>query len=279
MSNINLLKINSLTWKFINGNLETELNSVSYICKYKYNKWQLLKKDDITDFFYENDNNFIFLQAVIDDILVFVELLLKSPKVDDNTQYEQYKLGSALIEASREEKTDIVKLLLENTNICMYVNVQTTQRRSTALILASYFAHTDIVELLLKNTNNCVNVNIQDTSGNTALIYASEFGHTYVAKLILEYNKYNENNTRADVNIQSINGQSALIHASLNGNSDIVKLLLECNNLNVNIQDNEGNTALIRASIQKHNDIVRLLLKDTRTDINVKNKKGYKYKS
>ena len=181
-------------------------------------------------------------------------------EVDDCDMFDT----AALVEASRNGKTDTVRFLLEELGIM--------NRLGLALRAASGEGHINVVHLLFKYGNAedlgyafieasrsgrmkvikflikiCdVFINFQDKEQTTALIIASQNGHADSAKLLIECG--------AEVNIQNSHGTSALMAASQANHTDVVKLLLKYG-ANVNLKDNNGQTA---AKITNNDNILAL---------------------
>ncbi|MCG8626559.1 MAG: ankyrin repeat domain-containing protein, partial [Proteobacteria bacterium] len=181
-------------------------------------------------------------------------------EVDDYDMFDT----AALVEASRNGKTDTVRFLLEQLGIM--------NRLGLALRAASGEGHLDIVHLLseygdaedlgyalfeasrsghmkvIKFLIKCyVFVDFQDEEQNTALIIAGGNGHTDSAELLIECG--------AEVNLQNNLGTSALMAASQANHTDVMKLLLKYG-ANVNLKDNNGQTA---AKLTNNDDILALL--------------------
>ena len=164
-------------------------------------------------------------------------------EVDDCDMFDT----AALVEASRNGKTDTVRFLLEQLGIM--------NRLGLALRAASGEGHIDIVQLLSEYGN-------ADDLGY-ALIEASRSGHTKVIKFLIEY----------DVFIDFQEEQTtALIIAGGNGHTDSVKLLIECG-AEVNMQNSHGISALMAASQANHTDVVELLQRYG-ANVNLKDNNG-----
>jgi ankyrin repeat protein len=197
---------------------------------------------------------------------------------------------TALMVASREGHTDIVKLLIKNG---AYINTQDYDRR-TALIYATEEGHTDVVKLLIDGGADVNAVFVVEgfsesptifggrkykyfiIESSTALIIASKTGHAEIVKLLIE--------AGADVYAQDLKGHTALwwafqyghtevakllfeagagvniglIEASRYGSTEVVKLLIEAG-ADVNVTDNDGHTALWWAYQYGHTEVVELL--------------------
>lgn len=249
---INLEKINSFEWQVKNGNLETEINSIKYICDYENKTWKLTPLDNNL---YSNIK-FLCFQAIRDDIYIFAKLILEHFKV--NAQYDiQYPDNTYLLCACFHNRNEIAKLILD-LEICD-INKQHINDKNTALLVSVFNKNIELIKMLLiKNAN----VNIQNNIGDTALIIASNHKNIEIVKLLLEHN--------CDVNIQNKDGNTALIYASSPGNIEIVKLLLE-HNCNVNMKDKFLNNALLYATYINNYKIVELLLTNESINVNAKN--------
>ena len=143
---------------------------------------------------------------------------------------------AALVEASRNGKTDTVRFLLEQLGIM--------NRLGLALRAASGEGHLDIVHLLSEYGN------AEDLG--YALFEASRSGHTEVIKFLIECDVF--------VDFQDEEQTTALIIAGGNGHTDSAELLIECG-AEVNLQNTHGTSALMAASQANHTDVVKLLLK------------------
>jgi hypothetical protein len=139
---------------------------------------------------------------------------------------------TALISASTKNYVDIVRLLLQQSNVD--VNAQDSNG-ATALVVASSRGHLEAVRLLLEN--NVVDVNLPMNGGRTPLMVASANGHVNVIDKLLKKNK-------VDVNAISVDGETALYMASVAGHEDVVRKLLENNNVDATIKCNKGSTPL-----------------------------------
>ena len=153
-------------------------------------------------------------------------------EVDDCDMFDT----AALVEASRNEKTDTVRSLFEQLGIMNQLGL--------ALRAASGEGHIDIVQLLSEYGNT------EDLG--YALIEASRSGHTKVMKFLIKCDVF--------VDFQYEEQNTALIIAGRNGHTDSVKLLIECG-AEVNLQNGHGTSVLMAASQANHTDVVKLLLK------------------
>jgi ankyrin repeat protein len=175
-----------------------------------------------------------------------------------NTEVKDETKKTALMIASWNGHTEVVKLLVENG---ADVNAK-TKDGFTALIFASMEVHAKIVKLLLEKG---ANVNDKDVDGNTGLIYASTEGDTEVVKLLVEKG--------ARLNHAEKRGYTALTAASENGHTEVVKLLLD-KGAHLDVVEKDNNTALIIALKESHYDIVKLLV-EKGADVNAKDNVGF----
>ena len=164
--------------------------------------------------------------------------------VDDCDMFDT----AALVEASRNGKTNTVRFLLEQLGIM--------NRIGLALRAASGKGHLDIVQLLSEYGN-------ADDLGY-ALIEASQSGHTEITKFLIKCDVF--------VDFQDEEQNTALIIAGWNGHADSVKLLIECG-AEVNMQNSHGTSALMAASQAKHTDVMKLLL-SYGANVNLKDNNG-----
>ena len=152
-------------------------------------------------------------------------------EVDDCDMFDT----AALVEASRNGKTDTVRFLLEQLGIM--------NRLGLALRAASGEGHLDIVHLLSEYGN-------ADDLGY-ALIEASRSGHTEVIKFLIKCDVF--------VDFQDKEQTIALIVASQNGNVEAIKLLVELGS-NINLQNENGLSALMAACQNHHKKAAKVLL-------------------
>ncbi|VDH90318.1 Hypothetical predicted protein [Mytilus galloprovincialis] len=123
---------------------------------------------------------------------------------------------SLLFKCICEEKTEIVKLLLEHKfDTCTYGN-----EVESPLYRASFLGHTEIVKLLLHyNSQSCEEEDFytnHDASEKTPLYIGSYKGHTAIVELLLNHQDHSD-----------IDKQYALHIATHEGHTEIVKLLLK----------------------------------------------------
>ena len=178
-------------------------------------------------------------------------------KGGDNVNAKDANGSTALIRASWDGDTEIVRMLLEKG---ADVNAKDA-KGSTALMKASLNGHTKVVSMLLEKG---ADVNAKDNNGSTALMKATLHGHTEIVRMLLEKG--------ADVNVKTGYGSTALVLASWDGDTEIVRMLLE-KGADVNAKDADGSTALIKASWDGHTEIVRMLL-EKGADVNAKDNDG-----
>ena len=155
---------------------------------------------------------------------------------------------AALVEASRNGKTDTVRFFLEQLGIM--------NRLGLALRAASGEGHLDIVQLLSEYGN--------EEDLGYALVEASRSGHMEVIKFLIKCDVF--------VDFQYEEQNTALIIAGGNGHIDSVKLLIECG-AEVNLKNSHGTSALMAASQASHTDVVKLLLKYG-ANVNLKDNNG-----
>ena len=113
-----------------------------------------------------------------------VEIIKTLIRKGVDVNFNDYYVRSALMEASENGNTEVVKLLTETKGID--VNLK-AWNGSSALIYASQYGHTEVVKLLTEAKG--INVNTKDLDGYSALMYASRYGHTEVVKLLTEAKK------------------------------------------------------------------------------------------
>jgi ankyrin repeat protein len=192
----------------------------------------------------DNFGDTALIQAAENRGYNIVKQLLAAPNIDVNMKskgierlsWSKSRELSALVAAVRNNKPDIVKLLLDNG-----ADVNTKDgKRITVLDSAAANGHTTIVELLLYKG---ARVNKKSgIRGSTALISAARRGHTnrdpyqastttYIVKLLID--------AGADVNAQNSIGRTALMFAIRNGHIAVVKQLLAAPGIDVNVRDED----------------------------------------
>ncbi len=162
--------------------------------------------------------------------------------------------GTALIFATKEGYTDMVKHLLDNG---ADTNVQ-TKNDGTALMWAARKGYIEIIKLLLENGVD------QDEDGWTVLMAVAREGYVDIVKYLLD--------NGADVDAKYKDGSTALMNAIQDGHTETSELLITYG-ADVNVQDEDGVTALIVALVHDYTDIVKLLLQNG-AHVNSKDKYG-----
>lgn len=153
---------------------------------------------------------------------------------------------TALMHAVEAGQLNVVKTLLENG---ADFNKQTVCCRFTALMLASVNGHNDIVKILLKHGASAEEKGVY---GITALILASAQGCTEVIKTLLDHGTLIDNSDQI--------GDTAFMTAVATNKIGVVKLLLE-KGAAINKKDTVGeSTALTAASVTGNIEMVKLLL-------------------
>lgn len=180
------------------------------------------------------------------------------------------------------------------------VNYQKGKEGYTPLILASKEGKTEFVKILLDNN---ANIELKDNSGNTALIQAIANNHLDIANNLATHgakfdvknesglsaihfaclvDNNNDDEKRAEqmklideiissgisVNSLSNKGLSPLIFAAVNGNLEVVKYLTDLG-ADIHQRSEAGATAIGQAANKGHIDVVDFLLVNG-ADINVK---------
>jgi len=156
---------------------------------------------------------------------------------------------TSLMIACRNGNIEIVKLLLDRSDIDININKQHNEGR-TALMLACRYgninSNSNLKTVKLLSSHPGIDVNKQDNSGWTALMWACSYGITdsniEIFKLLL-------NHPDIDVNRQNNDKWTALTLACVYGNADsdveTVKLLLDHPNIDIDMQNNNGGKAVI----------------------------------
>ena len=177
----------------------------------------------------------------------------KPPTIDLNTQ---------LLEAVRQEKTRVVKRLLDTR-----ANVDATNANGeSALMLAcersSQEARSKLIPLIL--SYGC-NVNQQDNGGRTALMRTIEAGDTGNTRALLD--------RKADAGLVDYQGDTALLYCSRRGNPELMAWLVkECRRakLDVDHKNMRGMTALLLACQGGHLDAARVLVEEGRASLTIR---------
>jgi len=153
--------------------------------------------------------------------------------------------NTALMWASKNGCTDVVKLLINMTRDCD--NTADTNIKgcysNIALMWASCTGHIDVVK-------ENINLNMTGDYDNTAFMFAIKHDNIDIARLLLD--------AGADVNAKSYYNYTALIWASEKNKTDIIKFLINAG-ANVNAKDRKDNTALTWAIKHDNTEIVKLL--------------------
>jgi len=181
-----------------------------------------------------SDKAYLF-KAVAKGGLAKVKSLINAG-MDVNTR-DNYGM-IALVNASRNGHTEIVKFLIDNGADKSYFE--------DALIATS---NIDIVKLLI---DYGVDINASNRYYNNALTLAAVYGYSDIVKLLIE--------NGANINYAGEEGSTALMNASSQNHIEIVKLLLD-NGADVNAINLSGDTALVLASQFGYKNIIKLLKK------------------
>lgn len=207
-----------------------------------------------------------------------------------NINYQDSQGATAFMFASQEGKSDIVEVLLSDTNV--YINK--AGMGMTPLMLASFNGQISVVNMLLKEKN--ININKRNLHKNTALMLACDNGKNNIVKQLLEcknirINKKNQDkqsalhmacrkgshyivkqflnlNKYVEVNSIDINGLTPLSIACLTKNYACVEQLLEHNGIQINQVNGTSYTPLILASNNNDSKLVSMLLQKKNIDIN-----------
>lgn len=172
----------------------------------------------------------------------------------------------------------------------------------TALIEASKYNRQELVKFLLEkllqspNTDNKAKLNLVDEDGRTALMYACLRGYSEIAELLLQAgadisfqsgrgsalhfavksrNKDIVNMLlREEINLDLLDsyGKTSLALASEIGVHEIVKILIAAK-ANLDLQNEYGETALMLSLKYAHKEVAITLI-EAQADVNAKNKSG-----
>ena len=172
------------------------------------------------------------LYAIRENRTEILKLLLESKADLNNEEYRTMPFPPLTLAIS-SKNYDIVAILIKYG---ADINKVDGYDRSP-LALAAILGSTDIVNLLLKSG---ADVNAKDTEGSTVLMIACSRGYREIASLLIKFG--------ADVNAKDEGCLTALMIASTWGHGEIVNLLLEsC--ADVNAKDTNGLTALTYAKM------------------------------
>ena len=182
------------------------------------------------------------------------------------------KCRGKIFEACKKGHADIVKILLERSDIdCSKLNDRDIKER-TALMYACGRGHTNVVKLLLQTTENPnsdrrIDFNAKSNiSRTTSLMYACRNGRTDVVKLLVNHSKINiELNVFSvyGINMDFCYGWTAFMMACRHGHKDVVEFLINQTEKRVDLNAGVvgyGWTAFMLACQQGHKDVVKLML-------------------
>lgn len=191
----------------------------------------------------------IFLYAILDDHIQFVEYLLENyiPNIEleycfyiDDEKVDGITAAWLSVYYNHE---DILKLLIKHG---ADVN-HGTKQQSTLLRVACYDNKINIVRLLIENG---ADVNKANNFNNTPLMLVAYLGNYEIAQVLVE--------NGADINAQALCGETALHFAAQQGNLEIVKYLLSLNAQF--LTDKNGLTPLLEAARHGQEDVVKELI-------------------
>eukprot|EP01083_Nonionella_stella_P119800 358414_1 len=180
---------------------------------------------------------------------------------------------SPLIEACHQGYDEIVKLLVQSSNI--NINQKRKTDGATALFVSCREGATQCVPHLLSNNSICINDS--KTNGRSPLFIASFFGHNEIVEMLIDHsNRMNTHGIKhgiLDMNQCDSKGFTALFVAAQNGHTKIVTLLLH-RGANVNQCDQRGHVPLWISSVRGHVSVVRVLLSHPSIDIDHQGMEG-----
>jgi ankyrin repeat protein len=153
--------------------------------------------------------------------------------------------GTALHEAARSGRADVVELLLEHGSDINATELEGDTPLHTAV---KWGGHEDVVKVLIAHK---ANVNAGDKDGMTPLCDAAGEGYTNIIMLLLT--------NGANVNARDKYGNCPLSSAIMNNRYGIVPLLLS-NGADPTIADLSGDTMLDRAALQDSPALAEMLL-------------------
>jgi ankyrin repeat protein len=246
---------------------EIPLNVVNW--KELYQELEKLRSSEKTPMIF---NKFLFNEAIRQNAIELVKIMLKDPLIDPNdpseSPHDNPYLRLPLKLAAERNNIAIVQMLLADPRVDPSIG------DNISLGAAIFHKFYPVVEMLLKDPRikpNHRNLIVAIRAGyqevfdeilpyidpsydnNDAIIAAAQFGNLRALDRLLDHPLVNP----ADQN------NLALILASAKGNLDIVKRLLQDPRVDPSDQQN---TALISASSEGHADVVSELLRDPRVD-------------
>jgi len=159
-------------------------------------------------------------------------------------------LSTALVEASKNGNSDIVRYLLDHemgddSDFVNAPNILSDKKRP--LIAAAEAGNLEILKMLL---DKGASTEMVDSNNFTALMLASANGHSECCEALLTRN--------ADVHATSQFGFTALILAAGNGHKATAELLV-AKGANVNARNGWGRTALADACVHGHGELYDVL--------------------
>jgi ankyrin repeat domain-containing protein 50 len=230
-------------------------------------------------------------RAAVYDYLGIVKLLLVHKDIDVNAYHSGWDHESPLMLASEYGHTDVVKVLLDRSDI----KINDLSGDYSALHLAVRYEQTETVKILLADPR--IDVELRNQDGWPALVMAARYGYIPIAEALLDkganieqsdseldgggtailraidYNKlamaqmlYNRG---ANWDCRDKYNRSLIHGAAVNNRSQILRWLLEAQpGFDINLQDVNGKTALHDAAFLGYDDCIAVLLElHARTDI------------
>ena len=209
----------------------------------------------------ERKRELFLVSAVVGDVTKVKEQLVDNA---DLINYVDKQGMTALIWASKEGHIDIVRLLLNTSQVDL--NRGRKRDGATALMLASYNGHVKVVEILLRQDNIDV-VRRTTSEEDSALLMASSKGHEAVVKLLVATYKF-------DINEVNIDGESPLYKASKMGHLKIVEQLLKNKDIDINQATVDRATPLMASTKGGYYHIVKILLRHPNMEANFADSHG-----
>ena len=226
--------------------------------------------------------------AVELDDITFVKTFMKCPQIDINTVNEEGY--TSLYLAAKENKNDIVKVLLASPNID--INKHVVKNKESPLMVSAEEGIPDVVRLMLAHAQ--IDVNKLDSHGMSALQKAMKKGklsHLRVIKLFL---RCSMTMVTEQYDVQKDIAEAMKMHSlflqmdptccknvyvdsvvkAWDGDFRAIEGILRCPKSNINVIDDQGRTPLILASLQGHIEVVKVLLASPNIDINIGLPKG-----
>lgn len=163
-----------------------------------------------------DDGKTLLMHAARGGYTGIATLLMENTSSDWNLCHERdNQCRTALMEASREGNTDMVRLLIQKGSD---VNARTDSGKTALMEAVLFHGDESTVRLLLDEK---AAIDATNNQGWTALMYAAFHGRESIARLLVDQ--------KAAINIKDGLGWTALMYAAVSGREAIARLLIEKN--------------------------------------------------